>query len=179
MSKKLLTYLILGLTVLAASTVAAEDFETLNVYKLTSYNLGTLLNSQESGGMDLYNFEPLLITSTKADILTGLNPSPDHLSTTPDPNNVMGFAIAAEYSASPQLAVQGVFGMAKSNLDINSGDSYSSWEANLGVVYRLLDNLSYEVHFGYMETGDLFKERSSYSDSESIIMVSNKLTMSF
>lgn len=58
-------------------------------------------------------------------------------------------------------------------------ENESSWEANLGFIYKLVNNLSYEVHFGYMDTGDLFTDQSSYSDVENIIMVSNQLTMSF
>ncbi len=61
---------------------------------------------------------------------------------------------------------------------INYGNE-SSWEANLGVIYKLMNNLSFELHFAYMDTGDLYTRRSSYSDVESIIMVSNRLTMSF
>jgi hypothetical protein len=30
-----------------------------------------------------------------------------------------------------------------------------------------------------MDTGDIFKERNAYTDVESIIMISNQLTMSF
>ena len=60
----------------------------------------------------------------------------------------------------------------KSNYD-------SSWEANLGVIYKLFNNFSYEMHFGFMDTGDIFKKSNAYSDVESIVMISNQLTMSF
>ena len=39
--------------------------------------------------------------------------------------------------------------------------------------------LAYEVHFGYMDTGDLFQEVDTYSEVESILMISNQLTLSF
>jgi hypothetical protein len=35
------------------------------------------------------------------------------------------------------------------------------------------------MHFGFMDTGDLFKRNNAYSDVESIVMISNQLSMSF
>ena len=162
-----------------STDLMAADLETHSVYKVTTYNLGALIGQQNSANLNVRNYEPLLITSTKADILNDQQVRNEQLSTTPRPNSTQGFAVAAEYNASSQLAVQGVFGVTKNNWAPSSLDQNSSWEANLGVVYRLLDNLNYELHFGYMATGDLLKERSSYSDTESIIMISNKLSMSF
>ena len=79
------------------------------------------------------------------------------------------------------ISLQGALGVTR-NLwtpelmgDLNG----ASWEANLGVIYKFLDKLSYELHFGYMDTGTLFSDRSSYSDVESIIMISNKISLSF
>jgi hypothetical protein len=63
--------------------------------------------------------------------------------------------------------------------DSTEFENKSSWEANLGVIYNLFNNLSYELHLGYMEPGNLFTNKSSYSNVESIIMISNKLTLSF
>ena len=78
-----------------------------------------------------------------------------------------------------KLALQGVLGVTKNSWDPSTADNKSSWEANLGIIYKMFNNLSYELHFGYMDTGDIFKERNTYTDVESIIMISNKLTMSF
>lgn len=169
--------LILLLMPLQAS--AADKLETLSAYKVTTYNLGALLDYQESQDISLQNYEPLMITSTKADILNDQVVSGDTMKTTADLGASRGFAISAEYTPHPQISVQGAFGMTKNSWDPSVAEHESSWEANLGLVYKLLNNLNYEVHFGYMDTGDLFKERSTYSDVEAIIMVSNKLSMSF
>lgn len=178
--KKATTY-ILALLIVAGFVqgVCAEELEKLSAYKVTTYNLGALLDYRETADIQLRNFEPLMIASTKADILNGQSLTEASLRTTPDLGTSTGFAISAEYSPTSQFAVQGTFGVAKNNWDPSEAEHESSWEANLGLIYRLLDNLNYEVHFGYMETGDVFKERNSYSDVEAIIMVSNKLSMSF
>lgn len=178
--KKLIIYLtpLLFLTC-TLQNASAEELEMLSAYKVTTYNLGALMDFQETADIQLRNYEPLMITSTKADILNHQSLTESSLRTTPDLGTSTGFAISAQYQPTNQFAVQGTFGIAKNNWDPSVAEHESSWEANLGVVYRLLDNLNYEVHFGYMETGDVFKERNSYSDVESIIMVSNKLSMSF
>ena len=164
---------------LTGINAGAEELEKLSAYKVTTYNLGALMDFQEVSDIRLRNYEPLMITSSKADILNDQALTERHLRTTPDIGTSTGFAISAEYKPASKLAVQGTFGMTRNNWDPSLDEHESSWEANLGLVYKLLDNLSYEVHFGYMETGDLFKERNSYSDVENIIMVSNKLSMSF
>lgn len=174
--------LLLIIALLAISSTApamAEDNETHNVYKVTTYNLGALLGEQGGSKLSLQNYEPLMITSTKADILTGNTSKSNIIRGTSQARSAKGFAIAAEYSATPQIAVQGVLGVTQNMQPNMVFDTEGSWEANLGLIYRFLDNLSYEVHFGYMDAGTLLKERSSYSNDESIIMISNKLTLSF
>lgn len=161
------------------SNAVAADLETHSVYRVTTYDLGTLLGEPEESGLRIRNYEPLLITGTKADIFAGDPVSNTSLAARPDKDAIKGFAISAEYSATTNFTVQGALGFAQNKWKTNNVSGEGSWEANLGVIYKFLDNLSYEIHFGYMETGDLFKERSTYSDIENIIMVSNKLTMSF
>lgn len=179
MKKQILSYISVLFALTFAATASAGDFESHNVYKVTTYNLGTLVGDQGSPNLSMQNYEPLLITSTKADILNANPNNTNYLKGTSSAVNTKGFAISAEYSATQRFALQGVLGITQNQDATSSLDDNSSWEANLGVIYRFLDNLSYEVHFGYMEAGDLLRERHSYSDQESIIMISNKLTMSF
>ena len=80
----------------------------------------------------------------------------------------------------PDLSLHGAIGITKNRWEAALDPNYQSgWEANLGIIYKFFNNLSYEVHFGYMEPGDLFRESNAYSGVESIIMINNKLTMSF
>ncbi len=168
---------------LIASPVSAEGVDTHSVYKITSYNLGSILDNQDSNGTSLpENFRPLLITSTATDILNSEHEGASSWAeTNPHASSARGIALSAQFNATDKISLQGTFGVTKNlwtpeNIDY---EQESSWEANLGVVYRFLNNLSYELHFGYMDTGDLFIERNTYTDVESIIMVSNRLTLSF
>jgi len=172
--------LIIALFAIASAAPAlAEEKEMHSVYKVTTYNLGTLLGEQGGSKLSLQNYEPLMITSTKADILSVTAAKMNTIKGTSQARSAKGFAIAAEYSATPEFALQGVLGVTQNMPPGMAIDTEASWEANLGMIYRFLDNLSYEVHFGYMDAGNLLKERSSYSNDESIIMISNKLTLSF
>ena len=161
----------------------AEDLQTHSIYKVTSYNLGAILDVQESSKSKFSgSFNPLLITNTTADILdNGQDRTVSWVEADSHTASTRGIAVAAQFSATRKFALHGAFGLTK-NLwtpDSINYENESSWEANLGVIYKLLNNLAYEVHFAYMDTGDLFTERDSYNDVESIIMVSNRLTMSF
>jgi hypothetical protein len=170
------------LMVLFANLSYAEE-RTHNPYRITSYNLGAILDNQAFIAVRTNrNFQPLLITSTKADILNNELEGTVSLSgAAPHTTNTRGIALSAQFNASKRISVLGTFGMTK-NLwtpDSLDYDNESSWEANLGIVYKLINNFSYEMHFGYMDTGNLFSEHNSYNDVESIIMISNRLTLSF
>jgi len=183
LKKKFVYIFVIVLAAFSYSCGMAEDVQTRSIYKVTSYNLGAILDIQDGQKKQFSsNFNPLLITNSTSDILNS-----EYEGTVswvePDSHtaNSQGIAVAAQFNATQKVAFLGAFGLTR-NLWAPDSINYkneSSWEANLGVIYKLLNNLSYEVHFAYMDTGDLFTERSSYSNVESIIMVSNRLTMSF
>ncbi len=161
----------------------ADGKATHSAYKVTSYNLGAILDNQGNGiSRYLTDFKPLLITSTASDILNSEHVGKVFIGEAAAPvSNTSGIALGATFDATQKISVQGTFGVTH-NLwapDSLNYENESSWEANLGVIYKLVRNLSYELHFGYMDTGKLFNDRSSYTNVESIIMISNQLTMSF
>lgn len=164
-------------------SLAADDLSTHNAYRVTSYNLGAILEVQDDGRLNQSrDFKPLLITGTATDILNSEHEGTVSWDeTTSHSTNINGIALSAQYDATQKISVHGAFGFTR-NLwtpDSIEYENESSWEANLGIIYNFLGNLSYELHFGYLDTGDLFNDRSSYSDVESIIMISNQLSLSF
>ncbi len=183
MKKVIVTLLAIFLFCLQSVSVHAEEKFTQYAYRITSYNLGAFFNNQHNSDLNyVNNFEPLLITSTTSDILNSEHEGKvswgDSISQT---SNSSGIALSATLDASQKISLQGAFGVTRNlwSPDSLNYENESSWEANLGVIYKLLNNISYELHFGYMDTGTLFQDRSSYTNIESIIMVSNQLTMSF
>jgi hypothetical protein len=162
--------------------LSAQDLDTHHAYKVTSYNLGAFQGSQDNGGtQNIRGFKPLLITGGAADILNSEHQKTVALSEESTSSSLSGIALSAQFEATDNISIQGSFGVTRNlwSPDLIGGVSGSSWEANLGIVYKLLNNISYELHFGYMDTGKLFTDRSSYTDVENIIMISNQLTLSF
>jgi len=163
-----------------AMTPGVLTSETHSAYRVTTYGLGNVTDFDSAIAVSPHDYAPLMITGAASDILSGQQRFNPLAQSGSNPEAVEGFAIAARFEAGKSISLKGVFGMAH-NLWNNSlkDENRSSWEANLGVIYSLLPNLNYELHLGYMDTGDLFKSRSEYSNVDSIIMISNKLTLSF
>ncbi len=181
MMKRCLNLIILVLAA-TVSVASAADSGGHEQYRIISFNFSDQIHSDKDGHVNRDNvFDPLLITGSRADILSRNPFFVNEFGTSDTQTITSGFAVSADYMATQKISLHGVIGVAKNNWDASTDSSYSSsWEANLGIVYRLFNNLSYGVHFGYMETGDLYKKNSNTYDSvESIIMVSNQLTMSF
>ncbi len=166
-----------------AACAFAGESGTHHAYRVTSYNLGPILDFHSKRTIfEAEDFSPLMIASTTSDVLSNeFQPSVSGVEADPLTTQSTGLAIAAQVDATSKISLEGAFGITN-HLWAPERVGYeneSSWEANLGLIYRLVDNLSYEIHFGYMDTGNLFTDQASYSDVESIIMVSNKISMSF
>ena len=150
-------------------------------YKITGYTFDKDAVSESESGLlfETSRFRPLMITSSASDVF-GDDPFGTSFSSQATGTAPHGWAIAAEYLPTPNLAFHGAIGITSAAWDAQSeSDLQSSWEANIGVVYNFFNSLAYEVHFGYMDTGDLFQEVDTYSEVESILMISNQLTLSF
>ncbi|MBE0585185.1 MAG: hypothetical protein IH612_15670 [Desulfofustis sp.] len=165
-----------------ATEASGEELPGEPDYKITGYRFDYDAVSESEHGLFLETsrFKPLMITNAATDLF-GAGPFTGPLLRSSGKSIApQGFAVAAEYLATPDLAFHGAIGVTKGNWDADAAlETESSWEANIGVVYRLFNSLSYQVHFGYMDTGDLFKQADAYSEVESIIMISNQLTLSF
>lgn len=183
MIKRLLNFSLFLLIAAQCGGASGEELVTHRVYKVTSYNLGAILEARDKQtGYNPEQFKPLMITSTASDILnTEHQGTVSWVETESHSSSTNGYALSAQFNATDKVSLQGAFGITR-NLwapDSLEYENESSWEANLGIIYKLVDNLSYELHFGYMDTGDLFSDQATYTDTENIIMVSNRLTMSF
>lgn len=58
-------------------------------------------------------------------------------------------------------------------------DDDFGWEIDAGAAYKLLDNLTYEAHFAYFDTGDFFESSAGAGDEEGVFQLSHHLTMTF
>ncbi len=95
---------------------------------------------------------------------------------------VHAIVASADYAVSNQLTLHGAIGWAKADeVQIAGQDDKYGWEYNVGAAYKLLDNLTYEAHFGYLDTGDFFKSTTTLNDSnpENVYILTHSLTMTF
>ncbi len=146
-------------------------------YRVISYNF----SSDEPGSQfSSLTYGPLMITGTTADVLTNTPLQLDSVGNVDPKNTTDIFAVSANFSPTPDISLHGSFGITKNRWEAAFNPDYESgWETNLSIIYKLFNNINYEVHFGYMDTGDLFEESDTYTGVESIIMINSKLTMSF
>ncbi len=165
------------LQIAICSAAYAAGVDEHIAYRVVSYSF----NSDEPDSQfSSLTYGPLMITGTTVDVLTN-TPIQFNSFGSIDPKNTTDiFALSANFFPTSDISLHGSFGITKNRWEAALNPDYeSSWETNLGIIYRLFHNINYELHFGYMDTGNLFEESDTYTGVESIIMINSKLTMSF
>lgn len=179
LSTALVTFLFsLGVVAQAAGIDAWGDGYTLQACTLSNGNPVTLQTKGGSSDIRLHN---LYIFPDAMD--TVLNRDNDLFQKSQAGINAVpfqGMAIQAAYSPLSNITIHSSIGL--SNTSTDETLDYTErlgWELNLGMAYKFLNKFAYEVHFGFMDTGELFTESNKYTDLKNITIVTNKLTMSF
>jgi hypothetical protein len=128
-------------------------------------------------------FEPLYILTGRTAGLLNRDQASSAYAADMTNSGVHAFILAADYTVSDRLALHGAIAYAQADKEnkatyLNRDDEYG-WEYNVGAAYKLLDNLTYEAHFGYLDTGDYFKSAAATDDTENVYILSHHLTMTF
>lgn len=139
-------------------------------------------------------FEPLYILTGRTAGLLNRDQASSAYAANMTQSGVHAFILAADYKVSDRLALHGAIAYAMADEETqttnaagttfaagsyaNRDDEYG-WEYNIGAAYKLLDNLTYEAHFGYLDTGDYFKTNAATDDTENVYILSHHLTMTF
>lgn len=137
-------------------------------------NKNTAYDANHGTGDD---FEPLYImTGNRVNVLNG-----DLFGNQPNAARkagVHGVVGSSDFKVSEDLTLHGALGWAMAE-DAPAGfDDEYGWEANLGLAYKLYQNLTYELHFGYWFVGDFFEEAGAVS-TDDVMLLSHHLTMKF
>jgi len=174
----------------AAMLQVGAKIDALTPSLMYFYAQGQDRNQTAANGGDIENalgtagtgdmFEPLYILTGRHtgmlnnDIFSGHTAA---LSTA----GVHAIVAAADYAVSNQLTLHGAIGWAKADEIQSAGqDDAYGWEYNVGAAYKLLDNLTYEAHFGYLDTGDFFNGAGNTPDvTKNIYVLTHSLTMTF
>ncbi|MFZ5798202.1 MAG: porin family protein [Desulfobulbaceae bacterium] len=125
-----------------------------------------------------WDFEPLyILTGTATNVLNGYR-GPNFggsLARTAGAHLLVG---SADYAASEDLTLHGAVGWGQADEAPGILDDSYGWEVNLGMAYKLYDNLTYELHFGWWATGDFF-ELGGLTETEDVMLLSHHLSMKF
>jgi len=167
------------------------DFGALSVHGAYVYASGwdgtgnddeALMNKTKSLGKD---FQPLYIFTGDAmgilnhDEKSGLNGT---AAVAASLAGVHCYALIADYKVSDRLTLHGAIAYGKADETAAYGaavDDSFGMEYNVGAAYKLLDNLTYEAHFGYVDAGDFFQMGDATADIQDITLLSHSLTMKF
>lgn len=124
------------------------------------------------------DFEPLyILTGYTTGLLNGGKNAAD---TNMRNAGVMAIVAHADFGMTDAMSMNAAVGWAVAADEPAAylDDEYGI-EINAGMSYKLLDNLTYDLHLGYLMTGDFFNGASAVADVEDIILATHHLTMEF
>ena len=92
---------------------------------------------------------------------------------------IVSLGVHANFAVNDKLALSSALAYAKAEDEQNGWDDDYGWEIDLGMSYNLMDNLTYQVDFGYLVAGDFFEEGVAGADAEDVYTLTHRLTMEF
>ena len=162
------------------------DFSTGVLY---GYISGDNTNDDEDGaysaskGMGA-DFEPLYILTGQATNVLNGDRGAGALGSRVRQAGAHLVAWTGDFKASEDLTLHGGLGWAKADeagsneLGREIDDAYG-WEVDLGLAYKLYQNLTYELHFGWWVVGDFAELGYSDVETKDILLLSHHLSMKF
>ncbi|MBU0682353.1 MAG: hypothetical protein KKD73_13130 [Proteobacteria bacterium] len=99
---------------------------------------------------------------------------------------VMSLGVHADFAVTDKINLHTAVAYAQADVDEFNGvdiDEEYGWEIDLGASYKLMDNLTYSVDFGYLMAGDFFKGydivANATTDAEDVYVLNHRLSMEF
>jgi len=93
--------------------------------------------------------------------------------------NAVLYQVFAGMKPLEKLSIAASLSIANADEKGTSVDNSYGTEFDISGTYKIYDNLSYMVGFGYLWTGDYFKGTSASNEVENDYLLMNKLTLSF
>lgn len=168
------------LAFIADFNATMDAFTGHAMYFYTSGDDNAADTDLESYGGSGADFEPLyILTGVFGNILNNDQGTTNPFGAAAKTAGANAFILSADFAASQDLTLHAGFGYAMADKELAGWDDEYGFEYNAGVAYKLVDNLVYAVHLGYLDTGDFFKGSTSFLETNEIFMASHHLTMSF
>lgn len=123
-------------------------------------------------------FAPLtVLTNSDARLLTGEDTRAANNAMTQA--GVIAIGTFSDVAASESLTLHGGVAYAMAEAEKPGWDSSYGWEIDLGLSYKMMDNLSYALDGGYLISGDFFKGVDRAGEKQNVMLVTNVLSMTF
>ena len=168
-----------GLSLYLFANVNLEQFYVGGQFAYVSGNDPTTLNDNE-GGFSGADYNPCLILwNEKSTKWAGANMG-TYGTTGNTMTNAYLYQVFAGMKPMPKLNVKASYTMAVADEKPTNyvDDDYGS-EFDITATYKIYDNLSYMVGFGYLWTGDYYKGTNAANQVDDNYLVINKLTLKF
>lgn len=124
------------------------------------------------------DFEPLyILTGSRANILNG-DAGASKVGTLVRTAGAHAVVALADFKTSEDLTLHGGLGWGKADEAIDGWDDDYGFELDLGLAYKVYQNLTYEIHFGWWMVGD-FAKAGGAAETEDIYLLSHHLSMKF
>jgi hypothetical protein len=165
--------------------MANVDLAPAYVGALAFYSSGTDINSQTTyaGGAKIgTDFTPCLILfNYDLGRWNGVLGGQNGVSVGYNVDNVLAWQIFAGIKPIPKLDVKASFTNAsmEQNVVINQISKSIGNEFDISATYKIYDNLSYMVGFGYLWAGDAFQGSNPSAKIDNDYLVTHKLTLTF
>jgi hypothetical protein len=92
---------------------------------------------------------------------------------------IISLGVHANFAVSDVLSLNSALVYAKAESEKANYDDELGWEIDLGMSYALLDNLTYQMDFGYLMAGDFFERGVAGADADDVYTLTHRLTMEF
>lgn len=160
--------------------IGALDVSAMYIYAGGDDNTNTT-DTAAAEGTGLGNeFEPYyILTGSQTGIFNTEFAYGDQINQDAREAGLHSFGAQANYAMSNRLMLHGAVAYSMAANKPSGYDKSYGIEYNIGAAYKLLSNLTYEVHFGYLDTGDFFKGYHQAASTKNVFLASNHLTMTF
>ena len=142
----------------------------------TADNEDTAYSPSKGMGSD---FEPLYILTGQATNVLNGDRGPNAVGSAVRQAGAHAIVALADYKVSEDLTLHGGLGWGMADEAAAGQDDEYGWEVDLGMAYKLYQNLTYAIHLGYWAVGDFAKMGAMNLETEDVVLLSHHLSMKF
>ena len=125
------------------------------------------------------DFQPLYILTVQATNVLNGDRGANAVGTAVRTAGAHAIVALADYKVSEDLTLHGGLGWGQADEAAAGQDDAYGWEADLGMAYKLYQNLTYAIHLGYWAVGDFAKMGAANLETEDVVLLSHHLSMKF